>query len=170
MSMTPITEHAQLTWNSLLTAETAIRDSLRAFLGEPSGDRVALIRRALTKPGSERAAAVRVLPYLSMSERQELFPDLVWLASWGHGQIQAARDAIGQLPKDWVLSRIEGVTDRVLASATEQYQYEEYRRLLELFAQLGDRQLLRRLAERACAHHDEDVREAGEEALARLGQ
>jgi hypothetical protein len=170
MSMSPVSEHAQSTWNSLLSAETAIRESLRAFLVEPSVDRVALIRSALAKPGAERAAAVRVLPYLSMAERMELFPDLVWLASWAHGQTQAARDAIGLLPKDWVLSRIEGVAEQILASASQQYQYEEYRRLLELYAQIGDRELLRRLAERACTHHDEDVREAGEEALAKLAQ
>jgi hypothetical protein len=169
MSMMPTSDHALSTWNNLLSAETAIRESLRAFLVEPSVDRVALIRNALAKPGSERAAAVRVLPYLSMAERKDLFPDLVWLASWAHGQIQAARDAILQLPKDWVLARIEEVAEPILAGASETNQYEEYRRLLELFSQIGDAPLIRRLAERACSHQDEDVREAGEEALAKLG-
>jgi hypothetical protein len=169
MSMMPVSDHAQSTWTNLLSAETAIRESLRAFLVEPSVDRVAVIRNALAKPGSERAAAVRVLPYLSMPERMELFPDLVWLASWAHGYIQAARDAIHQLPKDWVLAHIEDVTEPILASANEQHQFEEYRRLLELFAQVGDQPLLRRLAERARVHHDEDVRKAADEALAKLG-
>jgi hypothetical protein len=170
MSMTTVSDHAQSTWNNLLSAETAIRESLRAFLVESSVERVALIRNALAKPGPERAAAVRVLPYLSMKERMELFPDLVWFASWAHGHIQAAREAIGQLPKDWILSRIESVAEPILASASAQHQYEEYRRLLELFAQIGDHSLIRRLAERARAHEDEDVREAGEEAIAKLGK
>ena len=68
----------------------------------------------LRQPGGERAAAVRVLPYLSVAERMELFPDLVHLASWGHGLIQAARDAICSLPRDWVLARIEAVAEPLL--------------------------------------------------------
>ncbi|MDX1945770.1 MAG: hypothetical protein SFU86_10270 [Pirellulaceae bacterium] len=98
----------------------------------------------------------------------ELFPDLVHLASWQHGLIQSARDAIRRLPRAWVLARIEAEAEPLLAGSSEQAQFEEYRRLLELYEQLGDSALIRRLAERAAAHHDEDVREAGQDTLGRL--
>jgi hypothetical protein len=79
------------------------------------------------------------------------------------------RSAIKALPRDWVLARIEAAAEPLLIASTEQFQYEEFRRLLELYEQLGNEELLARLAQRALEHDDEDVREAGQDFLARLG-
>jgi hypothetical protein len=89
----------------------------------------------------------------------------VFLASFSHGSIQAVRKLILSLPRDWVLSRIEEVAEPILRSG----DYDEYRRLLELYFEL-DRELASRLAARARAQEDEDVREAGEDFLDRLGR
>lgn len=156
-------------WQSVVSAETAIRDSLRAFLVGSSLERIELVRQALRRPGGERAAAVRVLPYLSIEERMALFPDLVHLASWGHGLIQPVRDTICSLPRDWVVTQIESVAEPLLLASNEKAQFEEFRRFLELYQQIGDRALLRRLAERALQHANEDVREAAEDILAQGG-
>jgi hypothetical protein len=107
-----------------------------------------------------------VLPYLNLADRQALFPDLVWLASWGHGLVQNARDAILSLPRGWVLARIEAIAEPLLAQSSAEGQFEEYRRMLELYQQLGDPDLVRRLAHRAAQHPDEDVIEAGHDFLA----
>lgn len=152
-------------WQNVVSAEAAMRESLQAFLHAGSGDRAAVVRKGLRQPGPERAAAMRVLPYLLFEEREELFPDLVELASTAHGGIQTVRDAIRSLPRDWVLAHIEEAAEPLLKAATAAYGFEEYRRILELYHQLGDRDLTRRLAERALAHEDEDVREAGQDAL-----
>jgi len=168
MSTTSDAGNADFLWQNVVTAEAAIRDSLRAFRAAPSAERVRLVREALGKSGGERAAALRVIPYLSLSERQELFPELIRMTSWGHGMIQAARDAICSLPRDWVVARIESEVEPYLAASSEQHQFEEYRRFLELYEQLGDLDLLRHLAERAAQHADEDVREAAADALAGL--
>jgi hypothetical protein len=47
------------------------------------------------------------------------------------------------------------------------YQYEEYRRLLELYIQI-DTDITKRLALRASLSNIEDIREAGEDFLALL--
>jgi hypothetical protein len=115
----------------------------------------------------QNSAVFQTLPHLSIAKRMEQFSVLVRLASCGHGHIQLDRDAIVSLPRDWVLARIEAVAEPLLAASCEQWQFEEYRRLLELYEQLGDSGLVRRLAERAIAHQDEDVREAGRHFLER---
>jgi hypothetical protein len=165
--MPALSDNTLSLWQNVVSAEKAIRASLRDFLVGNSAERLVLVRQALREPGGERAAAVRVLPYLTVAERMELFPDVVHLASWGHGMVQAARDAICALPREWVLSHIEAVVEPLLASSDEQGQFEEYRRFLELYQQLGDRNLIQRLAELSLQHPDEDVREAGAEFLAK---
>ncbi len=166
MNAPTLSDQAASLWENVVSAENAARDSLRAFLVGPAGQRVALVRQALRIPGADRAAAVRILPYLNSSERMELFADLVQLASWGHGLIQPVRDAICSLPREWVVARIESVAEPLLVGSHEQSQFEEYRRLLELYQQLGDVALLKRLTERALQHRDQDVRDAGQEFLA----
>ncbi len=166
MSLLPHSDDARALWQGVVHAESTLRESLRVFLSVSASDRVALLREALRRPGSERAVAVRVLPYLTLADRQALFHDLVWLSSWGHGLVQNARDAILSLPRAWVLANVEAVAESLLAQSSEDNQFEEYRRLLELYQQLGDAGLVRRLAERAMRHPDEDVHEAGQEFLA----
>ena len=165
MSISPHPEDAQSLWQGVVRAESALRDSLKTFLSATAGERVQLVRQAMRHPGSDRAVAVRVLPYLTLADRQTLFPDLVWLASWGHGLVQSARDAILTLPRPWVLARIEAVAEPLLAQSSQESQFEEYRRLLELYQQLGEPSLIRRLAQRAADHAEEDVSEAGREFL-----
>ncbi len=73
------------------------------------------------------------------------------------------RDAILSLPSDWVLARIEQVSEPYLLTGT----HEEYRRFLELYQEL-DHPLTLALAQRAASHPDPDIREAGEDFLERL--
>ncbi len=159
---------AHLLWRGVIEAEGAMRTSLQAFLSAPAGERVELVRTALRAPRSDRAVAIRVLPYLSRADRQALFPDLVWLASSSHGLVQHARDAVLSLPRAWVVANVATATEPLLAQSNEAGQYEEYRRLLELYHQLGDLALLQELAERALRHSDADVQEAGQDFLAKV--
>jgi hypothetical protein len=124
-------------------------------------DRVPEVQKAIR--GTDRMTALTVLPYLSLTERKCLFPELVFLASWAHGAVQVARDMILSLPRDWVLANIEREAEPHLQDGT----YDEYRRFLELY-QLLDRDLTIKLARRAAAHADPDIREAGEEFLEEL--
>jgi hypothetical protein len=121
-------------------------------------DRVAVIRQALQSPSKQ--TAVYLLRSLRQSELQELFDDLVFQASYSHGSIQAIRDAILSLPRDWVVLRIEDVVEPLILDGTD----DEYRRILELYAAL-DPTLVRRLAQRAANRPDPDIREVGEDFL-----
>ena len=121
-------------------------------------DRVRLLKVKLRSPDAK--IAVVVLDHLSGSELSELFDELVFLAASTHWAVQRARAAILRLPWEWVLARIEANAEPLLASGT----YDEYRRLLELYALL-DPMLTQRLAERAIQHPDLDVQEAGHDFL-----
>lgn len=144
-------------WNRLVQSHKAFSEASREFL-TGSFDRVVVIRNALG--GHDKHTAIYVLRSLKPSELQELFDILVFHASYSHGAIGSIRDAILSLPRDWVLARIEEVAEPLLANGT----YDEYRRLLELYALL-DPTLTRRLAERAVQDPDPDIREAGEDFL-----
>lgn len=157
----PTSEKDITVWRRLVDSHKAFALALRDFL---SGDidRVALMRNALR--GEGRLTAIYVLSHLTVSELQQLFSELVFLASFSHGPIQAVRNAILSLPREWVIVHIEETAEPFLLSGT----YDEYRRLLELFIDL-DRDLALRLAHRAAAHPDHDIKEAGEDFLSRLG-
>lgn len=137
-------------------------ESLNRFLANDV-DRVTVLKQALR--GKDRATAVYVLPRLPVSELQELFDELVFLTSFSHGAVQVVRDVILSLPREWVLNRIEDVAEPLLANGT----YDEYRRLLELYMEM-DHHRAKKLALRAAASGDSDIREAGEDFLRRLGE
>lgn len=122
-------------------------------------ERVSILKTKLRS--SDAKLATVILEYLSISDLQELFGELVTLAANTHWAVQRAHNAIQRLPLDWILARIEATSEPILVHAT----YDEYRRLLELY-RLLDPALTRRLAERAVVHSDPDIREAGHDFLA----
>jgi hypothetical protein len=143
-------------WSALLETELAFTAARMDFLAR-SIDRMEVIREALHDP-AQRGTGLRVLPYLKVEERQELFKDLVELASVGHSDIALCREAILSLPREWVVANIERFAEPLLQAG----DYEEYRRLLELYNEL-DSDLTSRLATRAAQSEDADIREAGED-------
>ncbi len=144
-------------WSKFKDAYRAYYVATREFFS-PNVDRVGIIRTALRN--ADRHVAMAVLSDLPTGELEQVFEELVFLASFSHGAIQHIREQILRLPHDWVLSRIESVAEPLLANGT----YDEYRRLLELYKQL-DLGLARRLAERAVAHSDPDIQEAGQDFM-----
>jgi hypothetical protein len=150
-------------WQELVEKDLAFNRASRAFLTE-AANRAAVLRDALRGP--DRGTALFVAPCLKIEELKELFGPLVFLASFSHGSIGAVRDLIRSLPREWVLERIEQEAEPLLREGT----YDEYRRFLELYEELGAPDLVRRLALRAAAHADPDVREAGEDYLSKAAQ
>jgi hypothetical protein len=148
-------------WQTLVQREQAFYTARAAFI-QGAADRIGVVCTALRSVAG-RGTALRLFPMLTLAERQEAFADLVRVASVGHVDVQLARTAILNLPREWVLERIEAVAEPLL----QRGDYEEYQRLLELYRDL-DPGVTRRLAERAAAHADPDVREAGEDFLAAL--
>jgi hypothetical protein len=149
-------------WDHLVEAHRGYTRALWEFFAE-GVDRVAVLRPALR--GKDRLTALHVASSLKPSERLQLFAEWVYLSSFAHGAIQVPRDMILSLPRDWVLANLEREAEPLLQEGT----YEEYRRFLELYALL-DRDLTLRLARRAAAHSDPDIREAGEDFLGRFGK
>jgi hypothetical protein len=147
-------------FESVAEQELALERRRLAFL--QGADRVAVLHTALHDP-TKRRTALNLIPYLSPEEQEQLFDDLLELASVGHSDIAAARAAIMQLPREWVVSIIETRAERLLSGPEP---WEEYRRLLELYTDL-DPELTRRLASRAKQHDDPDVKETGADFLER---
>lgn len=143
-------------WHQLLTQEEAYFSSRQAFLTQ-SSNRLSIIKDALDNP-SERATALQLCLYLTESERQALFDELVKLASIGHCDIELVRQAILSLPLSWLSTHIETVAESLLEKGTD----EEYRRLLELYINI-DEDLAQRLVKRALQHEEPDIREVGED-------
>ena len=147
-------------WRRLVDSHKAFALALQEFLTRDV-DRVTLMRNALHN--EDRTTALYLLPHLKTSELEELWSDLIFLASFSHGAIQTVRDVILSLSREWVLARIEETAEPLLRNGT----YDEYRRFLELYIAL-DHDLAVRLARRAVKHPSIDVKEAGEDALKKL--
>jgi hypothetical protein len=149
----------EVLWGRLVEAELDTSNAFHAFLSA-GVDRVPWVRHGLRSGGLGRATALRYFRYLPVGEQQQVYPDLVFLASSAHGSIDFVRDLILSMPRDWVLNNIEREAEVHLREGT----YDEYRRFLELYKQL-DLGMMQRLARRAAAHSDPDIREAGEDYL-----
>jgi hypothetical protein len=147
----------ELLWQNLVEKHKAFGLASRDFLAD-SADRVAVLRNALR--GRDRSTALMVATSLKPDELQELIGPLMFLASFSHGSIGAVRELICSLPRTWLLNNIEREAEPYLHDGT----YDEYRRFLELY-ELLDASMMHRLARRAAAQSDPDIREAGEDFL-----
>ncbi|MEQ8465193.1 hypothetical protein [Coleofasciculus sp. E1-EBD-02] len=143
-------------WQKVFNQETAYIQARQDFLNN-SPDRIGFIKKALHNP-TERGTALRLIEYLELEERQSLFDDLLDLASVSQSDIELCRKVILSLPKNWLLANIEKSAEPLIQDGTD----EEYRRLLELYLDI-DRELAKRLAQRAVEHDDLDIREVGED-------
>ncbi len=123
---------------------------------------VPLVKRGLHQP-AERSAALRIAARLPARQKRALLPDLVSLASFVHGSTREARNIILSLSREWLRENIEKYAEPIL----QRGDYEEYASLLELYMRI-DHDLALRLALRAVAHNDPDIRDVGETFLARL--
>jgi hypothetical protein len=148
-------------WRSLVESHEAHVRARMAFCAE-GVDRVGLIRRAFA--GKDRFTSIYMLELLNEKELEQVFPELVFLAGTAHAALHAVRAAIRSLPRDWLLANLEEAAEPFLRQGTD----DEYRRYLELYDEL-DRDLTARLARRAAAHPDADIREAGQDYLEGLG-
>jgi len=122
---------------------------LKHLLGRPYL-LVELIRVALMDP-PHRSPALKVLLILTGEEQQQLFRELLWLASFEHDHRLVCQGQILALPRAWVLGQIEAQAQVFLVPPT----YEAYRSLLELYLQL-DHALTRRLVDQALLAFGED--------------
>jgi hypothetical protein len=146
-------------WEHLSASYNTYIQALQVFLADDF-DRVGLIKHALFRKG--RITAIAMLQHLRQSELMQLFPELVILASSGHGTVGAIRKYILSLPREWVITNIEQFVEPLLENGT----YDEYRRIMELYCEL-DYGMMKSLAQRAMTHSDPDIREAGEDFLSK---
>ncbi|HEY0069700.1 MAG TPA: hypothetical protein VGE04_07010 [Chloroflexia bacterium] len=155
----PISDKDRAIWERLVQSHMAWVSAQQQFLSE-GVDRVSLLQAALEV--GDTATAFLVADLMSTSEHQELFRQWLEWAATSHGYTHVAREIIKSLPRDWVLARIEAESASILRNGT----YDEYRRLLELYADL-DVGLTAKLARKALEHADEEIREAGEDFLSK---
>jgi len=119
-------------------------------------DRAGLVREIMVE---DRNVALKLAEYLSESEYKQLFD--LWVGGASHHKyVTMYRKFILALPRDWVLERIEAAAEPHLING----DMEEYRRYLELYLLL-DEGLTRKLAQRALAHSDPEVKEAGQDFI-----
>ena len=156
MQMISSTEQDQQLWQQFVNQANAYNQSRQVFF-QQCKDRIKIIREALHHP-SQRRVALLFFEYLNETERQDLFDDLIDLASVGHSDIELVRQVILSFPQSYLLAQIESSAEIVLENGTD----EEYRRLLELYLEI-DISLVRRLIDRALKSSDPDIYEVGED-------
>lgn len=120
---------------------------------EPAGD--GCINHQFGLGGAPRAAAEPTLEALRAAIQLACQPQ-------NASRIVAGRQQVLDMPRGWVLERIE----RVASEALDLGDYWEYRRLLEL-AELLDSELVKRLVPLGLSNGDPHVREAAEDFAAR---
>lgn len=147
-------------WDRLSASYLIYAQALKDFFTQDV-DRISLMKDSLI--GQDRIIAIHLLQYLAPSEHLQLFNELVYLSSFSHGSIEAVRQVILSMPRDWVLANIEQSVEPLLKNGT----YDEYRRLLELFVEL-DPEITLNLAQRAKKHEDSDIREVGIDFIHKL--
>jgi hypothetical protein len=141
-----------------LSAENArAYDTAEASFLASGPERLEILSKALLS--ADRHLGITVCERLSPVDLTSMFDALVFYASWDNGLVGMARRLIKAMPRQWVLERIEAAAEPYLAEGGEQY-----RRFLELYEELSDA-LTRKLAERALAHSDPTVQEAGQDAM-----
>ena len=143
-------------WEELVESERKFFTARARFFQEPRRDEI--LKAALDNP-VERGTALRVLLQLEPSVAQMMAAELVGQASVGHSDIRLVRDVLARIDRPWLLSRIEGFAEALLKEG----DYEDYRRLAELYVHLGAHDALRRLVERCRLHSSEDVREVADD-------
>ena len=139
----------------LVNSFRAYTEAVGKFLSK-GVDRVSLIREIIRE---DINVALKLAEYLSESEHKQLFN--IWVGGASHHKyVGMYRKFITALPRDWVLERIEAAAEPYLIDG----DMEEYRRYLELYLLL-DEELTRKLAQRALAHSDPEVVEAGQDFI-----
>jgi len=150
----------QRLWQEMQHAHRTFMDALRQFLSGDKSMRLKLIEEGYK---TDRYLTTTVLEYVPIEELKELLPLLLSHACSVHAYLDRVRQIILRLPKDWLVEHIEAASESFLESGTD----EEYRRFLELYFML-DPILTARLAHRAAAASDPDIREAGQDFLEKL--
>jgi hypothetical protein len=154
-----MTDESDKLRQDLVSSFRAYSEALRKFVSE-GVDRVGLVRKIMKE---DRNVALTLAEYLSESEHKQLFN--LWVGGASHHKyVSLYRKFILALPRDWVLERVEAVAEPHLING----DLEEYARYLELYLLL-DEELTRKLAQRALAHSDPDVVEAGQDFIEILG-
>jgi hypothetical protein len=99
---------------------------------------------------------------LNAARLKQLFPELVFLATFDHPDLSTVRKTIRRIPRSWLVSNLDAVAREHLQDADDAV----YRRLLELYSGI-DFDLAVRLAAEAATSDDADIREAGDDFLPR---
>jgi hypothetical protein len=142
-------------WKHFLQVYQAYTVAKRDLLLNDAEQITEVIGKASILP-EQRAAALDVAKSLSPEQLQMIISNLLAIASSLNGQMDTARDLILTIPRTWLLEHIEDAAESVLMREDD----EDYRGLFELYLRI-ERQLARRLAERAVASQKPEVVEAG---------
>src|SRR5438067_10435576 len=103
-------------WMRLCKAEIEYLRARETFL-QNRGDSVRELANGLDDP-AQRGTALRLLATLPIEVRYPLFPKLVDLASFGHGELVLVRSLISQLESAWLAEHLPKEVNRITASPT----------------------------------------------------
>jgi hypothetical protein len=147
-------------WLALERAHAGFLEQLRLFLSGDKEEKTKLLQeRYQTNP----RLVIDVLEQLNPEDLKALLPFLIEHTRSVHGHLQTLRRLFLLLPNRWLVENVEPAVEPWLQTGDDEY----YRRFLELYY-LIDRKLTHRLAERAVASNNPDVRDAGTDFLKRL--
>jgi hypothetical protein len=141
----------------LFRASTRLHSSVTRLLSR-DGDALVILKRALRS--RDRPAAVHVIRRLDTAGLKQLFPELVYLATFDHPDLSTVRSTIRRIPRSWLVSHLDAVAREHLQEADDAV----YRRLLELYSGI-DFDLAVQLATEAARSDDPEIKEVGSDFL-----
>jgi hypothetical protein len=148
-------------WEQFEEASRKHQEARKAIFNLESEIRVELVRQALKRYSN--ILALELLEFMKAGEVQQLFTELLPIASYENGQRFKAEKIILNLPRVWVLDNIEKYAQPLL----DINDMEDYRGLLHLYSLL-DKDLAMRFIEKALLNDDPEIRELADMTLSRL--
>src|SRR6266540_187940 len=98
----------------LFRASTQLHSSVTRLLSR-DGDALVLLRRGLR--GRDRPAAIDIVRRLNPARLKQLFPELVYLATFDHPDLSTVRKTIRRIPRSWLVSHLDAVAREHLQDA-----------------------------------------------------
>jgi hypothetical protein len=142
-------------------ATHARRELLEWLLGEGAPELVPSLRAGLADPLG-RAAALDAIRYLPLGKQLLFLPEIVAHAGAAHGLSGAFLELLLTLPRVAAIEATWAYAENAIATEGDE---EAYRAPLRLFVRLEALEDARRIAERALASSDPEIRQAGSDYL-----
>jgi len=153
-----------------IAAENRLVRARQDFLSEQVSvdERVSVLRHEIIE--GDRFTALKFLGHLSLEERKQLFPTLVWLTFSHHSDTPIALKLILSLPPSWIIDHLEDTIKHEYDEDKHAQlgdKYTAYITVMDIFKE-QDYEVTVSLAKKAAESSDTEIKQASTEFLEAL--